>query len=142
MMSGIRSKDTKPELIIRRGLHRMGYRYRLHDRKLAGTPDLVLPKYKTVIFVHGCFWHGHSCHLFKWPKSRIDFWREKIERNKRKDGEALEALKVDWRVLIVWECALKGRFRQPAESLLSEIAHFLCSNERVAELRGTNYGSS
>lgn len=120
----------------------MGYRYRLHDRKLAGTPDLVLPKYKTVIFVHGCFWHGHSCHLFKWPKSRIDFWREKIERNKRKDGEALEALKVDWRVLIVWECALKGRFRQPAESLLSEIAHFLCSNERVAELRGTNYGSS
>ncbi len=78
MMSGIRGKNTKPELVIRSALHRAGYRFRLHTRSLPGKPDLVLPKYRAAIFVNGCFWHGHDCHLFKWPGTRKDFWRAKI----------------------------------------------------------------
>lgn len=85
MMAGIKAKDTKPELIIRRGLHAMGFRFRLHAKGLPGKPDLVLRKYRAVIFVNGCFWHGHECVLFKWPKSRADFWREKINRNRHND---------------------------------------------------------
>ena len=81
MMSGIRGKNTRPELLIRKGLHARGFRFRLHDKRLPGKPDLVLPKYSAVIFVHGCFWHGHDCHLFKWPQSRREFWRKKITRN-------------------------------------------------------------
>lgn len=109
MMSGIRGKDTKPEMIVRRGLHRMGFRFRLHDRKLPGAPDLVFPKYNAVIFVHGCFWHGHDCHLFKWPSTRREFWEEKIRRNRERDRANLNKLSGrGWRVLVVWECALKG----------------------------------
>lgn len=79
MMSGIQGKNTKPELTIRKGLHALGFRYRLHGKTLPGKPDLVFPKYKAVIFIHGCFWHAHHCHLFKWPSTRVDFWQEKIQ---------------------------------------------------------------
>lgn len=113
MMSGIRGKDTKPELAIRRGLHALGFRYRLHARDLPGKPDIVLPRWRAVIFVHGCFWHGHDCHLFKWPKTRTEFWRQKITTNRQNDEKAVAALHAQgWRVLIVWECALKGRTRR------------------------------
>lgn len=108
MMAGIRAKNTKPEMFIRRGLHSMGFRYRLHDRLLPGKPDLVLPKYRAVIFVNGCFWHGHECAIFKWPKTREAFWRQKIGRNKANDlrhSVALSAL--GWRTLVIWECAIK-----------------------------------
>ncbi len=109
MMSGIRGKDTKPEMQIRKGLHCLGFRYRLHDRKLPGKPDLVLKKYRSVIFVHGCFWHRHECRLFKWPKTRAEFWRGKINRNHENDQNAVRKLKGSgWRICIVWECALKG----------------------------------
>ncbi len=110
MMAGIRGKDTRPEMLIRRGLHAMGYRFRVHRRDLPGNPDIVLPKYRAVIFVHGCFWHGHDCHLFKWPKTRAAFWREKIGGNVRRDSLALVSLKErGWRVHTVWECELKGK---------------------------------
>lgn len=105
MMSGIRGKDTKPEMIVRKALHRAGYRYRLHVKDLPGKPDIVLPKYKTVIFVHGCFWHRHDCEKFKWPKTRPEFWREKIEGNVERDRETVSDLeKLGWKVLLVWEC--------------------------------------
>jgi DNA mismatch endonuclease (patch repair protein) len=111
MMSGIRGKDTKPEMFIRRHLFARGFRYRLHAKQLPGKPDLVFPKYHAVIFVHGCFWHGHEgCRLFKLPGTRTDFWREKIGRNIANDAKALERLKeMHWRVAVVWECAIRNR---------------------------------
>src|ERR1700710_1623924 len=112
MMSGIRGKHTKPEMLVRRGLHGKGFRYLLHDKRLPGKPDLVFPKHRAVIFVNGCFWHGHDCHLFKWPKSRKGFWRKKIERNHEVDKHALIAIKAaGWRYCVIWECALKSRYK-------------------------------
>lgn len=137
MMAGIRGKDTKAELLVRKGLHRRGYRYVLHDKRLPGKPDLVLPKYRAVIFVHGCFWHGHDCHLFKWPKSREDFWRAKIEGNRERDTRAVEALIADnWRVMVVWECAFKGKSIDEIETTLSSVAKWLQSSRTHGEIRG------
>lgn len=109
-MAGIRDKNTKPELLVRRVLHKAGYRFRLHDKKLPGKPDLVLRKYKTVIFVNGCFWHRHGCKSFKWPQSRGGFWRNKIEKNVARDCKNYSALgDLGWKVIVVWECELKNR---------------------------------
>ena len=109
MMSGIRAKDTKPEMLVRRALHKAGFRYRLHDKKLPGKPDIVLPKYRTVVFVHGCFWHGHCCKHFKWPKTRVEYWRTKIEGNVARDAKAVSSLQEQgWRVLTVWECEIRS----------------------------------
>lgn len=139
MMSGIRGKNTKPEMIIRRGLHAKGFRYRLHDKRLPGKPDLVFPKYRAVIFVHGCFWHGHDCHLFKWPKTQTEFWRKKIERNRAVDKTALRALeKADWRCAIIWECALKGRSRLNKESVVYEMIQWLNSSSEIREIQGAS----
>lgn len=108
-MSRVRSKDTKIELLVRRALHVRGFRYRLGGSGLPGRPDLVLPKYKSVIFVHGCFWHGHDCHLFRLPKTRTEFWRKKIESNQARDKRALEQLsQMGWHSHVVWECSLRG----------------------------------
>lgn len=105
MMSGIRGKDTRPEMMVRRALHRAGFRYRLHDKRLPGKPDIVLPKYRTVIFVHGCFWHHHDCRHFKWPKTRPEFWREKIEGNVERDRKAFAELReLGWKIEVIWEC--------------------------------------
>ena len=126
MMSGIRGKDTRPEKIIRSGLHARGLRYRLHDKTLPGRPDLVFPKYGAVIFVHGCFWHGHDCHLFKWPQSNLQKWLEKIEANRRRDGEVIDRLLDDGiRVLVIWECALKGKTRLEPTALISQAEDWL-----------------
>ncbi len=125
-MSRIRGRDTAPELLIRRALHAKGFRYRLHDRKLPGRPDLVFPKYRAVIFIHGCFWHGHDCHLFKWPSTRKEFWKAKIERNRERDDSAIRKLQENgWRVLIVWECSLKGARREPLQRVLADCVRFL-----------------
>jgi DNA mismatch endonuclease (patch repair protein) len=137
MMSGIRSKDTRPELIVRKGLHARGFRFRLHDRKLAGKPDLVLRKHRAVIFVHGCFWHGHTCHLFKQPKSRRHFWAPKIQSNQRRDAQAYEILRNDgWRIAEVWECATKGKTRLPEQSLIDSLAHWLLSDSPYSSVSG------
>jgi DNA mismatch endonuclease (patch repair protein) len=138
MMAGIRAKDTKPEMLIRRGLHAHGFRFRLHDRKLPGCPDLVLPKFRAVIFVHGCFWHGHDCHLFRWPSTRQEWWREKITRNRAVDSRSETALaQSGWRIGVVWECALKGRTRLPFMDVLEACISWLRSDMPQLEIRGT-----
>lgn len=110
MMSGIRCKNTKPEMLVRSGLHKMGYRFRLHVKGLPGKPDIVLPKYRTVIFVHGCFWHRHSgCKYAYTPKSRTDFWTQKFAKNTERDTDNRANLnKAGWIVLTVWECETKN----------------------------------
>lgn len=110
-MSMIRSKDTKPEIIVRKFLFGNGFRYKLHDKMLPGKPDIVFPKYKTVIFIHGCFWHGHEgCKYFVVPRTRKKWWLEKINRNKQLDTENLRKLKeLGWRILTVFECKLRPR---------------------------------
>ncbi len=137
MMSGIKGTNTKPEMIIRSGLHKRGFRFRLHDKKLPGKPDLVLPKYSAVIFVNGCFWHKHNCHLFKWPKTRQEFWREKIEGNAARDERNVQAL-LDggWRVMTVWECALKGKTRRPEAEVLYLAMRWLRSNRKSRDIGG------
>jgi DNA mismatch endonuclease, patch repair protein len=108
LMSRVRGTNTKPEIAVRSLLHRMGYRFRLHRRDLPGTPDIVMPGRATVIFVHGCFWHGHECKRTKMPKSRIDYWGEKIEANRGRDARKRRELKaLGWNVVVVWECELK-----------------------------------
>jgi DNA mismatch endonuclease, patch repair protein len=126
MMSGIRSTNTKPELFIRRALHALGFRFRLHARDLPGKPDIVLPRHRAVVFVNGCFWHGHDCHLFKWPATRREFWREKISRNALNDAAAADKLLVaGWNVATVWECATKGRTRLDSAAIAERIAEWL-----------------
>jgi DNA mismatch endonuclease, patch repair protein len=126
MMAGIRSKDTKPELIIRKGLHRMGLRYRLHDKKLPGRPDLVFPKYRAVIFVNGCFWHGHDCPDFRLPKTRTEFWSEKIAATKLRDLRARSALdRLGWHHETVWECAVRRKDEGAHERIVAILADWL-----------------
>jgi DNA mismatch endonuclease, patch repair protein len=110
-MSRVKSANTKPERIVRSLLHRMGYRFRLHRRDLPGCPDIVLPKYHTVVFVHGCFWHQHkSCRKATIPDTKSDFWEEKLKKNVARDKKVLGELKnAGWRVLVVWECQVKRR---------------------------------
>lgn len=135
MMSGIRGCDTKPEILIRRLLHASGFRFRLHVKDLPGKPDIVLPKYKAVVLVHGCFWHAHGCHLFKWPSSRVEFWRSKIERNRANDEKVLNALvEGGWRVAVVWECAIRAAKSDP-EKLSLALENWLKSAEVRLELQ-------
>ena len=137
MMAGIRGKNTKPEIAIRSALHRRGFRFCLHRKSLPGKPDLVFPKHRAVILVHGCFWHGHGCHLFKWPKTREGYWMEKISSNIARDRRQLLALTdTGWRVATVWECALKGRTRMPIETIAERCAIWLESNENELGLKG------
>src|SRR5580658_6923871 len=109
-MSQIRAKNTKPELLVRKFLFSNGFRYKLHDRKLPGRPDIVLPKYKTVIFIHGCFWHGHKdCKYFVVPKTRTNWWLDKISGNKSNDLKSTKLLKKEgWKIIAIWECQLKA----------------------------------
>jgi DNA mismatch endonuclease (patch repair protein) len=139
MMSGIRGKNTRPELLIRKLLHGQGFRYRLHDKKLPGKPDIVLPRFRAVILIHGCFWHGHDCHLFKWPSSNESFWKEKITKNKSVDERTYQFLQVSgWRILTIWECALKGKKRRPIEQIADDIVTWLNTSTCDAEIRGGN----
>lgn len=123
-MSQIRAKDTKPEMTVRKYLHGQGYRYRLHEKKLPGTPDIVLSKYNTVIFVQGCFWHGHDgCKYFVIPKTRTEWWLKKINRNKQLDSENIQKLEADnWKVISIFECELKdGKAEKTLENLLKHL---------------------
>lgn len=110
MMAGIRSANTAPERTVRSRLHRAGFRFTLHPRGLPGRPDIVLPRWSTVVFVHGCFWHGHRCRLFRLPATNAEFWRAKIEANRQRDKKVLRALrKLGWHVEVVHECELRGK---------------------------------
>lgn len=121
-MAAIKGANTKPEELVRKYLFSKGFRYRKNVRSLPGSPDVVLPKYKTVIFVNGCFWHMHDCKWFKWPKSNADFWREKITKNVERDARNKETLEKDgWQVLTVWECELKKNFEDTMSKAVSAI---------------------
>jgi DNA mismatch endonuclease (patch repair protein) len=127
-MSRIRSRDTKPELTIRRGLHALGFRYVLHDKKLPGKPDIYLPKWNAAIYVHGCMWHGHGCSLYREPKTNVEFWQTKITGNIERDHRKLEELLARGvRVCTVWECALKGKTRLPIQNSIERIANWIKS---------------
>ena len=121
-MSRIRGKDTKPELLVRRFLFAHGIRYRLHDKKLPGRPDMVFPKYKTVLFIHGCFWHGHEgCRYFVTPKTNTDWWLAKINGNIAKDSNSIIQLEQQgWKVIVVWECWLKPAVFLQTMNILTE----------------------
>lgn len=125
-MRAIKGRDTKPELLLRRALHARGLRYRLHRKDLPGRPDIVFPRHRVCVFVNGCFWHGHDCPLFKEPRTRNDFWMTKIESNRKRDIAATEALiQEGWRVLTVWECALKGRQIDQLNPVIDNCIRFL-----------------
>lgn len=132
MMAGIRGWDTKPELMIRRHLHAQGLRFRLFARDLPGRPDVVLPRWKVAVFVHGCFWHGHqSCSFFRLPKTRSEFWETKIQRNAERDSIAIGLLQdAGWRVAVIWECALR---KDPARTL-DRLVSFVRGNRRYLEI--------
>lgn len=137
-MSRIRSRNTKPERLLRSALHAAGFRYRLHDRKLPGTPDVVLPGRRAVIQVHGCFWHGHGCPRSVTPGANREFWVEKINRNCQRDATADAALATaGWRVFTVWECALTGPARRPSSAIIEVFRTWLATGERDAEIGGT-----
>lgn len=137
MMSGIRGKDTLPEMVLRRGLFARGIRFRLHVRTLPGCPDIVIRKRRAAIFVHGCFWHAHEgCRYFRLPKDNRDFWREKLNKNRLRDVAAVqELMQLGWRVVVVWECAT----RQDSQKLTNRICSFIESHGKYIELssRGT-----
>ena len=137
-MSRIRGRDTQPELILRRGLHRRGLRYRLFRKDLPGKPDLVFAGSRAVVLVHGCFWHMHDCPRFKWPATRREFWRSKIGRNRERDRTVLNNLKeAGWRVQVVWECALRGPGRRPVEEVLDLCQAFVSNvDEDFSEVAG------
>jgi DNA mismatch endonuclease (patch repair protein) len=138
-MSAIKTKNTKPEIWIRKRLHAKGFRYRLNVRELPGKPDIVLPKYKAVIFVNGCFWHMHDCPLFVLPKSRTSWWKEKLTKNKQRDQNNINKLQEqNWRVVVIWECAIRGKNRLDGDSLISEVTDWIHSSVDTKEIVGNH----
>jgi len=137
MMSAIKSRNTKPELAIRKRLFARGLRYSLHSSLLPGKPDLVFRRYKAVILVHGCFWHGHDCHLFKWPKSNNAFWKAKIERNRFVDSRTVGELEAGgWRVMTVWECAVRGTSDRTLDTLSDKLNRWIRGRETSGVITG------
>lgn len=136
-MSRIRGKDTKPEMVLRRGLHAAGLRFRLHAGKLPGRPDMVFPRYNAAVLVHGCFWHSHDCPMCKLPATRPEFWKAKLEGNKARDLRNAAALRAEgWRLLTVWECSLRGPARLPLDAVLHQCEEFIRGCGEMAELTG------
>ena len=136
-MSGIRGRDTGPERLIRSALHRLGFRFRLHPADVPGRPDLILPRYSAALFVHGCFWHGHDCSLFRLPGTRRPFWRAKISRNVERDAEVARLLEQQgWRQLTIWECAFRGPDSIGIEETVRRTARWMTSRRARGEIRG------
>ena len=143
MMSGIRGRNTKPELRIRKALHARGFRYRIHHTRLPGKPDIVLPRFRAVVLVHGCFWHGHDCPLFRLPGTRTEFWHDKITRNRARDREVAVALSdAGWRCATVWECSLRGPLRLDFDSVIDGLGDWLRCGRGDLELRGNRVDPS
>lgn len=139
MMSGIRGKNTRPELAVRKALHASGFRFRLHRKDVPGKPDLLLPRYQAAVFVHGCFWHGHDCRFFKVPDTRRDFWTAKIDRNRVRDSEVDRELATEgWRRLVIWECALRGRGRLGLDETMRRTVSWIRSDAPHGEIRGAS----
>lgn len=137
-MAGIRSGNTKPELTIRKALHRLGLRYTLHSKCVpGGKPDLAFPSRRAAIFVHGCFWHGHDCHLFKMPSTRPEFWSTKITANRSRDIAVTEKLeKAGWRHLTIWECAIRGKKPEDIADVVMRSDRWIRSGRSSIEIRG------
>ena len=136
-MSRIRGRDTRPEMLIRRGLHARGFRFQLHRRDLPGRPDLVFPGRMAAFHIHGCFWHGHTCPMFRLPATRTEFWRSKIDANQFRDLRAAEALAaLGWRQLFIWECALRGPARLELPEVLQACEGFLRGAVPMLEIAG------
>ncbi len=130
IMASIKGKDTKPEMVIRRALHALGFRYRLHVKNLPGCPDMVLPKYRAVIMVNGCFWHGHGCQAHNKPKSRVDYWEEKISKNQARDEQNKKRLhELGWRIATIWECAIFGKTKITTDEIAKYIAEWINSED-------------
>ncbi len=137
LMSGIRSKNTKIEVVLRKALFARGLRYRKNVQTLPGKPDIVVPKWKAVIFINGCFWHMHNCKLFKMPETRRDFWEEKIQGNRARDEKNKEKLlSLGWRIAIVWECALRGKNEQKTAEVADALLLWLSSGDEYLEIDG------
>ena len=143
MMSGIRGRNTKPELHIRKALHARGFRYRVHQTRLPGKPDIALPRFRAVVLIHGCFWHGHDCPLYRLPGTRTEFWRDKITRNQARDREVAIALgDAGWRRATVWECSFRGPQRLGFEIVIDRLCDWLRSGRDDMELRGSHAAAS
>lgn len=137
MMSGIRSKDTKPEMRIRKALYSRGYRYRLHSSKIPGKPDIIMRKCNAVIFIHGCFWHGHNCKLFRLPKTRTAFWENKINTNRKRDRQVISMLQKDgWRIAVIWECSMRGKGKMNFKDLMDRLTDWIESDSKTLTLTG------
>ncbi len=137
VMSRVGSKDTKPELMIRKGLHALGFRYRLHVKDLPGKPDLVFRRYGSVIFVNGCFWHGHSCPRCRMPSTNADYWKRKVARNVERDAMNRRSLLDEgWRVLTIWECSLTGKWKLGLNQVIAMASAWLLSEEPIDEIKG------
>lgn len=137
MMAGIRGQNTKPELIIRKAIHARGFRYRLHAKNFPGKPDMLFPRHRAAVFVHGCFWHGHDCPLFKVPSTRPEFWSAKIDTNRRRDALVAEQILArDCRELVIWECAIRGPQKIGIEDTIEMAITWLQGNEPFYEIRG------
>ena len=122
IMGSVRQRNTGPEMVLRRALHRLGFRYRLNDKKLPGSPDIVLSKYRTVIFVHGCFWHRHGCKKTTMPSTRKNFWEAKFNANIKRDAQNIKSLKkVGWRVVVVWECEISKNIERALKRVVSRL---------------------
>ena len=136
MMSGIRGKNTRPEIAVRKEMFSRGYRYRIHVKELPGKPDVVFPRFRAIVFIHGCFWHGHDCRLFKLPATRPEFWKAKIDRNRENDARAVDALvSSGWRVATIWECSMKGKKEQGITDVADALEGWLGSSEQRLEIR-------
>jgi DNA mismatch endonuclease, patch repair protein len=137
IMSRVGQKNTGAEILLRTALHRAGLRYRLHDRSLPGSPDLVFPRFRAVVFVHGCYWHSHGCLRSTVPKSRRQFWTAKFDANRSRDEKNLNLLlEGGWRVLIVWECAIRGKTAMPTPTIATSVKSWLESRARTGEITG------
>ncbi|SCX59256.1 very short patch repair endonuclease [Variovorax sp. EL159] len=136
MMSGIRGRDTKIEMVVRKALHARGLRYRLNNRSLPGRPDIAFMAAKAAVLMHGCFWHGHDCSFFRLPASNTEFWREKIDANRARDARTLDALHaLGWRTATIWECAIRGRPMEEFASLLDCLENWVRVGAGHLELR-------
>ena len=135
MMSAVKGRNTKPELVVRKRLFARGLRYSLHSKSLPGKPDLVFRRYRAVVFIHGCFWHGHDCHLFKWPQSNSAFWRKKINRNRTVDARTVEELRAaGWRTMIVWECAVRGVSEKQLDRVADRVKRWIQGRRTSGEI--------
>lgn len=137
IMASVGQKDTGAELLLRRAVHKLGLRYKLHDRSLPGSPDLVFPRFHAVVFVHGCYWHSHGCYKSTVPKSSRVFWTEKFTANSERDERNIRLLmQRGWRVMIVWECALLGKTALPPHEVIEEVRVWLHGTDSRKQISG------